>query len=123
MRPASPMRGLLAATAALLASTVDAHAPQSRPRPTDPHRPSARYRGGRLARRFRRLRHSLKSRLRDAARSAGAGYVRNRDAWHRSYTHHVRAELCREHGVPNTGRQWARLRKRLAREERAGATR
>lgn len=34
-------------------------------------------------------------------------------------THRDRAKLCAEHGVPNTGRQWRRLRKTLARQERA----
>lgn len=34
-------------------------------------------------------------------------------------TRRDRAALCAEHGVPNTGRQWRRLRKTLARQERA----
>ena len=34
-------------------------------------------------------------------------------------THRDRAQLCAAHGVPNTGRQWRRLRKALARQERA----
>lgn len=34
-------------------------------------------------------------------------------------THRDRAALCATHGVPNTGRQWRRLRKALARRERA----
>lgn len=34
-------------------------------------------------------------------------------------THRDRAALCAEYGVPNTGRQWRRLRKTLARQERA----
>lgn len=34
-------------------------------------------------------------------------------------THRDRAALCAAHGVPNTGRQWRRLRKSLARQERA----
>ena len=34
-------------------------------------------------------------------------------------THRDRAQLCAAHGVPNTGRQWRRLRKSLARQERA----
>lgn len=34
-------------------------------------------------------------------------------------THADRAALCRQHGVPNTGRQWRMLRKRLARQGRA----
>lgn len=34
-------------------------------------------------------------------------------------THRDRAALCAQHGVPNTGRQWRRLRKALARQERA----
>lgn len=34
-------------------------------------------------------------------------------------THDDPAALCARHGVPNTGRQWRRLRKALARQERA----
>lgn len=34
-------------------------------------------------------------------------------------THRDRAQLCAAHGVPNTGRQWRRLRKALAHQERA----
>lgn len=33
--------------------------------------------------------------------------------------HLTRELLCAEHNVPNTGRQWVKLRKRLAREDRA----
>lgn len=34
-------------------------------------------------------------------------------------THADRAQLCAAHGVPNTGRQWRRLRRALARQGRA----
>ncbi len=34
-------------------------------------------------------------------------------------THRDRASLCAAYGVPNTGRQWRRLKKSLARQERA----
>jgi hypothetical protein len=33
--------------------------------------------------------------------------------------HAARAKLCEEYGVPNTGRQWKRLRKGLQRAVRA----
>lgn len=46
---------------------------------------------------------------------------KRKEARHQSThtTHRDRAQLCAAHGVPNTGRQWRRLRKTLARQERA----
>lgn len=37
----------------------------------------------------------------------------------RSRKHQVRAELCAEYGVPNTGRQWRKARKDAARRTEA----
>lgn len=39
----------------------------------------------------------------------------------RTHKHSARRDLCVENGVPNSGRQWRRLRKLLARVERGHA--
>ncbi|ODT01553.1 MAG: hypothetical protein ABS52_16550 [Gemmatimonadetes bacterium SCN 70-22] len=48
------------------------------------------------------------------------GFVRSGRRFQATHTtHRDRAQLCAAHGVPNTGRQWRKLRKALARQGRA----
>lgn len=48
------------------------------------------------------------------------GWAPTKRRFHSTHTtHRDRAEMCAEHGVPNTGRQWRRLHKRLQRRDGA----
>lgn len=76
---------------------------------------------GRAAREDRRiLAHDNRSRRRATWWRWALGWA-PKHAHHQGThtTHRDRAQLCAAHGVPNTGRQWRRLRKALARQGRA----